>query len=83
MQKLKRDAIALDAECVDEFHKEGDLLRSLRSRNIVLFYGTGQFDDDENSAFVVLEYMARGSLRRNLDLVCVNVCISLFLASLS
>ena len=67
MKKLKPDVVELDAAAEEEFRKESDLLRSLRSRNITLFYGAGQFDD--GCAFFVLEYMARGSLRRTLDQV--------------
>lgn len=40
---------------------EARLQRSLRHRNVVLFYGAGIFEDD--SPFLVTEFMAKGSLR--------------------
>lgn len=40
---------------------EAKLQRSLRHRNVVLFYGAGIFEDD--SPFLVTEFMAKGSLR--------------------
>jgi hypothetical protein len=43
-----------------EFDREIEVMRTLRHPNIVLFFGGGHFDDD--SPFLVVEYMTRGSL---------------------
>ena len=61
---MRAIAVELDADCIADFEKEILLLRSLRARNIVLFYGMGHGDD---GPFCVLEYMARGSVRGILD----------------
>ena len=50
-----------------EFDREIEVMRTLRHPNIVLFFGGGHFDDD-NSPFLVVEYMIRGSLGAMLTL---------------
>lgn len=70
--KQLRTAIALmDSASLEDFSREVDVLRIIRHRNVVLFMGAG-FDDitvDGESVrlpFLVVEYMARGSLLSNL-----------------
>ena len=56
-------------DCTDEqlkdFNDESELLRSIFHANIVQFIGTGK--NVEGKPFIVLEYMARGSIRHELD----------------
>jgi hypothetical protein len=44
-----------------EFEREIEVMRSIRHPNIVLFLGGGRYHDD-GCPFLVIEYMARGSL---------------------
>ena len=48
-----------------EFNDESELLRSVFHPNIVRFIGTGK--NSEGKPFIVLEYVERGSVRRELD----------------
>ena len=53
---------------------EAKLQRSLRHRNVVLFYGVGVFEDD--SPFLITEFMAKGSLRDvRWSLCCFARCV--------
>ena len=52
-------------EQLQEFKEEGELLRSIFHANIVRFIGTGKTAD--NKPLIVLEYMERGSVRKELD----------------
>ena len=52
-------------EQLQEFKDEGELLRSIFHAHIVRFIGTGKTAD--NKPFIVLEYMERGSVRKELD----------------
>eukprot|EP00045_Choanoeca_perplexa_P015028 m.181460 g.181460 ORF g.181460 m.181460 type:complete len:1211 (+) comp16871_c0_seq1:102-3734(+) len=59
VKQLKASMLELDSLANDEFVAETKLMRSLRHSNIVYFYGCGVRD---GNSFLVLEYMARGSL---------------------
>jgi serine/threonine protein kinase len=61
---LRLALVEADESFVTEFRNEIDLMRRIRNRNIVLFYGAGALD---GQPFLVTEYCARGSLRRVLD----------------
>ena len=52
-------------EQLQEFKDESELLRSIFHAHIVRFIGTGK--TAENKPFIVLEYMERGSVRKELD----------------
>ena len=52
-------------EQLQEFKDESELLRSIFHAHIVRFIGTGMTAD--NKPFIVLEYMERGSVRKELD----------------
>ncbi|EGD76795.1 TKL protein kinase [Salpingoeca rosetta] len=62
---LKSDQIQL-AESLQEFQKEVDFLQRTRHPNLVRFFGAGRRSLD-GSPFLVLEYVALGSLH---DLIC-------------
>ena len=49
-----------------EFDREIEVMRTIRHPNIVLFLGGGRYHDD-GCQFVVVEYMARGSLATVLE----------------
>ncbi|EGD82479.1 TKL/DICTY4/DRK protein kinase [Salpingoeca rosetta] len=59
VKKLRSSILSLDEHAIDDFDAEVSLIRSLRHRNIVLFYGAGVMDE---GPFLVTEFMARGSL---------------------
>ena len=44
IKQLRAALQALDASAADDFEREVQLLRRLRHRNIVFFYGTGLLD---------------------------------------
>eukprot|EP00051_Salpingoeca_urceolata_P016824 m.226081 g.226081 ORF g.226081 m.226081 type:complete len:1255 (-) comp18789_c0_seq9:65-3829(-) len=52
--------LSLDEQTTVEFQQEAAFLKTLRHKNVVLFFGAGSFADEQ--PFIVLEYMARGSL---------------------
>lgn len=60
IKRLRATVQELDASAVADFDHEIKLLRRLRHRNIVFFYGAGLLD---GGPFLVTEYMARGSLK--------------------
>eukprot|EP00041_Stephanoeca_diplocostata_P035264 m.1236671 g.1236671 ORF g.1236671 m.1236671 type:complete len:382 (+) comp24667_c1_seq10:767-1912(+) len=57
----------MDSDSLDQFAEEVDVMRTLRHRNVVLFLGAG-FNEIEvmeevvRIPYIVVEYMARGSL---------------------
>lgn len=61
VKKLKRMLVELDEFAIQDFEQEVRLLRSLRHRHIVFFYGTGVFESEE-VPFLVTEYLGNGSL---------------------
>lgn len=61
VKRLKKSIRLLDESSFQAFMDEAKLQRSLRHRNVVLFYGVGVFEDD--SPFLITEFMAKGSLR--------------------
>ena len=64
----------LDESSFQAFMDEAKLQRSLRHRNVVLFYGVGVFEDD--SPFLITEFMAKGSLRDvRWSLCCFARCV--------
>ena len=56
---LSEPAMMLDEAAAEAFAHEVALMRKLRSRNIVYFYGAGMRD---NVPFLVTEFMPRGGL---------------------
>ena len=62
---LKIKADDCTDEQLQEFSDESELLRSIFHANIVQFIGTGK--NVEGKPFIVLEYMERGSVRKELD----------------
>ncbi|EGD73015.1 hypothetical protein PTSG_04724 [Salpingoeca rosetta] len=62
LKKLRTAMAMLDSFFVDEFQTEVRLQRTLRHRNVVLFFGAGVFPD--GNPFLVTEYMRRGSLQQ-------------------
>ncbi|XP_065838859.1 uncharacterized protein [Oscarella lobularis] len=62
---LKIKAEDCTEEQLQDFNDESELLRSIFHANIVPFIGTGK--NDEGKPFIVLEYMERGSVRKELD----------------
>lgn len=54
-----------DATSAEEFAKEADFLMRARHPNLVRFFGAGQLPD--GTPFIVLELVARGSLRSLLE----------------
>lgn len=52
----------LDDSSYQQFMDEAKLQRTLRHRNVVLFYGAGVFAD--GTPFIVTEFMEHGSLRQ-------------------
>ena len=67
---LKISADDCTEEQLREFDAESDLLQSIFYGNIVQFIGTGKTAND--NPFIVLEYMERGSVRRELDIKYLN-----------
>ena len=65
---LKIEAQDCTNEQLQEFKDESELLRSIFHANIVRFIGTGMTAD--NKPFIALEYMERGSVRKELDNTC-------------
>ena len=61
MKRLQSHLVEMDPLANEEFLAEIRLMRALRHPHIVYFYGCGV---DQNTSFLVLEYMARGSLDR-------------------
>eukprot|EP00047_Mylnosiga_fluctuans_P024677 m.167502 g.167502 ORF g.167502 m.167502 type:complete len:1136 (+) comp9904_c0_seq2:40-3447(+) len=61
IKQLRAALQALDESAADDFEREVQLLRRLRHRNIVFFYGAGLLD---GVPFLVTEFMARGSLKK-------------------
>ena len=59
MKRLQSCLVEMDPLANEEFLAETRLMRALRHPHIVYFYGCGV---DQSSSFLVLEYMARGSL---------------------
>eukprot|EP00056_Hartaetosiga_gracilis_P010256 m.150348 g.150348 ORF g.150348 m.150348 type:complete len:1256 (+) comp13282_c0_seq2:125-3892(+) len=59
VKKLKQSVNLFDERAVEDFNAEVSLIRSLRHRNVVFFYGAGVLDD---CPFLVTEFMSRGSL---------------------
>ena len=58
LKKLR--CFQMDRRTVLEFQREIEVMRAIRHPNIVYFFGGGTFPD--NSPFLVVEYMSRGSL---------------------
>jgi hypothetical protein len=59
VKKLRASLLELDPLVFGDFEKEMNLLRVLRHKNIVLFYGAGIMGE---TPYLVLEYCERGSL---------------------
>ncbi len=59
VKRLKEELIEMDESMADDFEKEVKFMRALRHRNIVFFFGAGRMG---NTPFLVLEFMARGTL---------------------
>eukprot|EP00055_Hartaetosiga_balthica_P004541 m.12026 g.12026 ORF g.12026 m.12026 type:complete len:1198 (+) comp3941_c0_seq1:220-3813(+) len=59
VKKLKQSVNLFDERAVEDFNAEVSLIRSLRHRNIVFFFGAGVLDE---CPFLVTEFMSRGSL---------------------
>ena len=59
MKRLQSHLVEMDPLANEEFLAETRLMRALRHPHIVYFYGCGV---DQSTSFLVLEYMARGSL---------------------
>lgn len=62
---LRAGLLELDAATADEFAKEAEFMMHTRHANVVRFFGAGRMADGE--PFLVLELVARGSLRQLLD----------------
>ncbi|EGD78565.1 TKL protein kinase [Salpingoeca rosetta] len=58
---LQQAVMALDEHTVIEFEKEVEFLQKTRHPNVVRFFGAGT--DPNGSPFLVLEYVAMGSLK--------------------
>lgn len=65
VKKLKTFYFELDPEAVAHFEEEVRFMQTIRHRNIVFFYGSG--DDVDGTKFIVTEFVERGSLRNVLD----------------
>eukprot|EP00730_Choanoeca_flexa_P019594 TRINITY_DN9580_c0_g2_i2.p1 TRINITY_DN9580_c0_g2~~TRINITY_DN9580_c0_g2_i2.p1 ORF type:complete len:879 (+),score=231.80 TRINITY_DN9580_c0_g2_i2:229-2637(+) len=69
VKRLKEQIQAMsifNASLATDFEREIRILRRTRHRNVVLFYGAGEFpgvDDAPGAPFLVIEYCERGSLR--------------------
>ncbi|EGD77261.1 TKL/ARK protein kinase, partial [Salpingoeca rosetta] len=59
VKRLKAALVEMDESMIDMFEREVRVMRGLRHKNIVLFYGAGMF---EQQPFLVMEYCPRGSL---------------------
>lgn len=64
IKRLRLALQELDPSAVEGFDVEVQTLKTMRHRNIVLFYGAGIM---ESSPFLVAEYMENGSLRHMLS----------------
>ena len=67
---LKISADDCTNEQLRDFNDESELLQSICHGNIVRFIGTGKTTGD--NPFIVLEFMERGSVRRELDTEYLN-----------
>lgn len=64
---IKKLAVALGTGESRLFERELETMRAIRHPNIVLFLGGGQMIEKENNRpvpFIVMEHMARGTLRQ-------------------
>eukprot|EP01147_Barroeca_monosierra_P001787 gene1787-4897_t len=62
VKKLRSAIALLNPDFLDEFQAEVRLQRTLRHRNVVLFFGAGVFPDE--TPFLVTEYLRKGSLEQ-------------------
>jgi serine/threonine protein kinase len=60
VKRVHRILMEMDGESSAEFQREVSTMRQLRHQNVVLFFGAGRMNEQ---AFLITEYMARGSLR--------------------
>lgn len=60
VKRVHRILMEMDGESSAEFQREVSTMRQLRHQNVVLFFGAGCMNEQ---AFLITEYMARGSLR--------------------
>jgi tRNA A-37 threonylcarbamoyl transferase component Bud32 len=60
VKTLRVSVMYLDDQAVASFQQEIEFLRTLRHPNVVIIFGAGS--DTDGSPFIVMEFMARGSL---------------------
>ena len=63
---MKILTLPADESMQDDFEREIKFMQTIRHPNIVMFLGAGRLDDNE-SPFIVAEFMHRGSVRDLLD----------------
>eukprot|EP00047_Mylnosiga_fluctuans_P017625 m.63196 g.63196 ORF g.63196 m.63196 type:complete len:1176 (+) comp7179_c0_seq3:179-3706(+) len=61
----------IDAASFADFEREAKIMRAARHNNVLLFFGFGRFTS--GAAFLVIEWAARGSLRRLLHSPAVDL----------
>jgi serine/threonine protein kinase len=61
VKRLRNNLADMGDQALDEFAREIQFMQTARHRNIIFFFGAGV---DNQRPFVVLEFMARGSLFR-------------------
>ena len=70
VKKLHKHCL-VDNFAVEEFRREAEMMKTRRHRNIVLFLGAGT--DARGEPFLVMEYIARGSLAAILSDMSVSL----------
>jgi hypothetical protein len=77
--KHLNEIMLTDATVKKEFERELEVMRGLRHRNIIMFFGAGHVERQENGEtvlrpFLVIELMSRGTLKKILDSEEVSLC---------
>ena len=69
VKRLKSHLVEMDSEVRLDYEREVKFMRTLRHKNILLFFGAGIFNN--GIPFLVVEWAARGSLRKLLQDVSI------------